>query len=174
MMLVLTERRWRQRRARRRVITAGVAAVVAISLAACGAGDDTGNEADGMASGGKDEGLQYASCLRDQGVDVPDPKPGDQAVTQIPDGVPRAKAEAAIKACQKYAPQTHTKEEHEQFQKEALELAKCYRKNGVEVDDPKNGVFIPPQGTAQDTPAFKKATEACKEFMGNRQEVGAQ
>jgi hypothetical protein len=169
-MLMLTARRNRWRSVRRMLVVSGMATAAVVSLAACGGSDGEGG--DEAADSGKDKSLQYAKCLRDQGVDVADPKPGEQ-VNQFPADLPRAKVEAAQEACKKYAPQAHTEEEMAGFQQEALELAKCFRKNGVDVDDPVNGAFIPPQGeAAQSTPTFKKAMEACKQYMkGEEQDV---
>lgn len=151
---------------------ASAMAAAVLALSACGA---TGTGEEDRASGGeKDKNLQYAQCLRDNGVDVPDPKPGERVGNSFPQGTSPQKVEAALEACKKYAPPGHTKEELEGFKKEALEITKCFRKNGVEVDDPKaDGVFVPPQGEAQNTPTFQKAMKACTD-ANKRQDVSGQ
>lgn len=52
----------------------------------------------------RDQLLKYAKCMRDNGIDMPDPKPGHALQMPAPDEGSRAKFEAAQKACQKYQP----------------------------------------------------------------------
>ncbi|MFJ7059875.1 hypothetical protein ACIQVA_19505 [Streptomyces microflavus] len=157
----------------RAMALASAIAAVTMALAACGT--TGGGAEENRASGGeKEKNLQYAQCLRDNGVDVPDPKPGEEVGMSFPEGTSPQKVEEATKACKQYAPPGHTKGELEGFKKEALEMAKCFREHGVEVDDPTaDGVFIPPQGEAQNTPTFQKAMEACTD-ASKRQNAGGQ
>jgi hypothetical protein len=50
----------------------------------------------------QDAMVKFNQCMRQNGVNVPDPKPGGGSL--IPKGTPRAKVEAATKACEKYRP----------------------------------------------------------------------
>jgi hypothetical protein len=52
----------------------------------------------------QDAMLKFAKCMRDHGVNVPDPKPGEGLKVQAPEGGDRAKAEAAQKACRELLP----------------------------------------------------------------------
>jgi len=66
-----------------------------------------------MAAGGKgpaaddpkarDQLLKFAQCMREHGIDMADPKPGQGVDLRVPKGS-RAKLEAAQKACQKFQP----------------------------------------------------------------------
>jgi len=51
----------------------------------------------------RDQMLKFAQCMRQHGVDVPDPKPGEGLTMKAHKGS-RAKDEAAQRACQKYQP----------------------------------------------------------------------
>src|SRR4051812_23958448 len=56
----------------------------------------------GSVAGDPDARLrQYAACLREHGLDVPDPQPG--AGVRLDPKVPPATTEAAVKACAQYA-----------------------------------------------------------------------
>jgi hypothetical protein len=52
----------------------------------------------------QDANLKYAQCMREHGVDVPDPKPGEGLKIQAPEGGDKAKTEAAQKACRHLLP----------------------------------------------------------------------
>jgi hypothetical protein len=51
----------------------------------------------------RDQMLKFAQCMRQHGVDVPDPQPGQGIQMRVNKGS-EAKVEAAQKACQQYAP----------------------------------------------------------------------
>lgn len=85
--------------------------------------------------------LKYAQCLRENGIDAPDPTSGGQgAAIQMDDAYL-----AAAKACEEKlgSPPPLTADEKEQLQKESqqamLKAAKCYRDNGIDVPDPAAG-----------------------------------
>src|SRR5262245_38887063 len=129
-----------------RAIAAGtLAAALGLGLAACGGSGDsngvaslssTGQTTTNSSSGSggaspkerRDAELKFAQCMRQHGVDMPDPvngrfdlrvKPGDQN-----------KAADAQRACQKYlqnvAPRM-SEEEQAKMRQAALDYAKCMR-----------------------------------------------
>jgi hypothetical protein len=92
---------------------------------------------------------QFVACLRDQGLDVPDPDPGDEngkSVLRFDDaGIDKATFNAAMEKCQQYLPQG---EENHQMTPEEIELqrafAQCMRNNGYPQfpdPDPQDGQF---------------------------------
>jgi hypothetical protein len=103
----------------------GLLLALALALAIGACGGDGGNSNDGVASLGdgkattttgpgnsgkdfKQQMLAYARCLRQHGIDMPDPKFDAQGhmAMQLPSGVgpDDPKFKAADQACQQYAP----------------------------------------------------------------------
>jgi hypothetical protein len=97
----------------------GLLLVLALALAGCGGGGNDGN--DGVASLGgadkatttspaggdfKQQALAYARCMRQHGINLPDPKPGEGINVDGGKGVnPNdPKFKAADQACQQYVP----------------------------------------------------------------------
>ena len=80
----------------------------ALTLGACGSSDDNGGS--GSSAKGQDDkafegALKYAKCMREHGIDMPDPqRVGSGGIKQTMKGKPgsRAKMDAANKDCQKY------------------------------------------------------------------------
>nr|BFE81835.1 hypothetical protein GCM10020093_044360 [Planobispora longispora] len=62
----------------------------------------TGPSASPSASA-QEDGVKYAQCMRENGIDMPDPEPGGERV-KIAGKVDKNKFDKAHKACQKYAP----------------------------------------------------------------------
>jgi hypothetical protein len=155
-------------------VVAGTAAVV---LAACGGGSDDG-------AGGSDRdrfreaALEHARCMREHGVDVPDPKPGKGGIVLVgPEqaGDP-ARAERAIKACEKHLrdlpPPKLSEEQKAEMRKGALAHARCMRAEGIDMPDPQFG----PDGSITmriegedapnpDDPKVRAAQEKCSKHM---------
>jgi hypothetical protein len=166
-------RRWRP-------YLATLVAVLALALAvaACGGGGDKG---DGVASldggkatsttspgnSGKDfkqRALAYARCLRQHGIDMPDPKfdAAGRAAMQLPAGVgpDDPKFKAADQACKQYAPSGEPERVNPQLQQQMLAYARCMREHGINIPDPKPGEGIGvdgDKGVNPDSPKFKAA-----------------
>src|ERR671914_536435 len=108
-------RRWNHMRIRSMAVV--VAVPVVFGLAACGgkAGDDgiasaVGGTAKQSASASpsqtlnpQDAALKFAQCMRQNGIDVPDPRPGQGIQLRVNRGS-EAKFRAAQEACRQYAP----------------------------------------------------------------------
>jgi hypothetical protein len=119
-----------------------------LALAACSAApgsDSAGSPSSGSSSSGASDrdawALTYAQCLRDNGIDAPDPDgSGQGAAIKMDDAY-----KAASQACEKKvgtAPPFSTDEKQKMaknLQEAALKAAKCYRDNGIDVPDPSEG-----------------------------------
>jgi hypothetical protein len=172
----------------------------ALALGACGSGND-GNGGAASASGQDkafEGALKFSQCMRDHGVDMPDPKRDSNGGIMLtgPPGGKRTKLgdpkmEAAQSACQKYMdtgggppldPAAQAK-----LQDAFVAYAGCMRGKGIDMPDPKvgsHGVEMritkgqagPGKGTsagpAPDSPAFKAADTACHHFLAGVEKMG--
>jgi hypothetical protein len=131
---------------------------------------DQGNGGGSDAPPGEDEThermLAYAQCLRDQGLDVEDPAPGEGIQLQG-DGDP-SRLDAAVDACEDLSPPPAAGvPDEDEVRENMLEYATCMRDNGVQkFADPKpgEGIDIGPEVT--DDPDFAKAEQTCRELLG--------
>ncbi|MFI5913693.1 hypothetical protein [Dactylosporangium sp. NPDC051541] len=114
---------------------------------------------------------QFAKCMREHGVDMPDPGPdGSIQFDSNAAGGDRNKAVAAASACQQYLPNGGTLQNLSPEQLEqARAFAKCMREHGVDMPDPDpitGMAAIVNSGIDFNSPTFKAATEACKSVVG--------
>jgi hypothetical protein len=164
-----------------RPLAAAVITTSALALAACGGDDPSGESPAASREQMRDAALQYARCMREHGVDMPDPKPGQAGVQlSLPKGTSEAEVDAADKACRKYLekvkPQQMSEEQQKEFRDAALAQARCMREHGIDMPDPTFG----PNGQATiklgskngsgpridpESERFKAAQEACKKLM---------
>jgi hypothetical protein len=133
----------------------------------------------------RDAFLAYARCMRENGVDMPDPKfdeGGDGSIGFSVGGGTRpdkAEYEKADKACRQHLekaisnmkPPELTPEEEEQL----LQFARCMREHGVDMPDPGAGgmIFGGPAAASGDKPDvddkdFQAAQEACADLLPGR------
>lgn len=106
--------------------------------------------------------LAYAKCMRDEGVDMPDPGPNGELTSTVT--ADQSTYSAASKTCTgklgapPAAPGTHPKTKQEVLD-EQLKIAKCFRDNGVDMPDPSEGHI---SGIPGDAPSnvIKKCTGA--------------
>jgi len=167
-------------------------AVCALALGACGGGDDGGASA-----GGRDDdkafagALKFAGCMREHGIDVPDPKrsSGGGILIQAgkagggpskdasgpgagPDADPKFRA--ANDACKKYLVQGGGKapspSEQAAMRDKFLAYARCMRSKGINMPDPKfdgPGVRMTlGRGVRPDSPVYQEADRACHGLLG--------
>jgi hypothetical protein len=97
--------------------------------------------------------LAYAKCMRAEGLDMPDPD-GRGFVTSTDQGNSE-KYLAASESCltklgEPPAAPGQEKQSEEEMLAEQLKMAKCFRDNGVEVPDPKEGEVLGVQGEVSD------------------------
>ena len=154
-----------------------VACAATVSLAACGGGEEpasSGASGDPKQSENREAMLDFARCMRENGVDMPDPQFQGGRVTQRMKGGSPDQMRAAEKACEKYRSQIKAPEmsasEKEEFKKAALANARCMREHGIDFPDP---VFDPNGGARvkidkrlnPEGAKFQAAQKACEKTM---------
>jgi hypothetical protein len=136
--------------------------------------------------------VAFARCMRAHGVDMKDPtpdangnfritigsgpkKPGGAKRTQGPD----QKTRKALQACQKLQPgglQKLSPADKQRLQDAALEYARCMRKHGIDVPDPKigdGGMVQIMGGPNTATPKAQKIQQQCQQaFRSAREDIG--
>ncbi len=125
--------------------------------------------------------LEWAKCMRENGVDVPDPEVDEngrvrvmierrRAADGVRDGTFRKAQEECGTPFGAAGPPQLSDEEREEMQETLLAFAKCMREHGVDMPDPDfsagggrfgfGGARIDPESTT-----FQKAQEACQEII---------
>jgi hypothetical protein len=164
-----------------RPVAAALLALSALALAACG--EDTPSESGSAPSEAevRQANLKFASCMRDNGVDMPDPSTeGGRTEFKVggDSGISPEKFETATNACEKYRKDIRSElseEDQQQFKEQALAHARCMREHGIDFPDP----TFDAEGGARirlhsdrggklnpENPKFKAAEEACGDLMG--------
>lgn len=149
----------------------------ALALAACGSDGSGAAAAEDPQQQAQDAALAYSRCMREHGVDVPDPQPGERGIRLMaPDGVPPERMRTADEACQKHLedikPPELSEEQQQEMREAALAHARCMREHGIDMPDPtfgENGearVRIGPgSGVDPEDPDFEKAQDACRDKL---------
>ncbi|MEU2094826.1 hypothetical protein ABZ771_06775 [Streptomyces globisporus] len=159
-------------RARGRSLAAAcaLAAALALTATAC-SGDGGGTKGGGSASDSKktkeDQALEHRKCLREQGLDIPEPKPGENGMGVTIDGgsMGKEKMEKAFKACEGKAVGGGPKEMTQAEKDKAVAYARCMRQNGFDMPDPKfdgGAMQAAPALKSKDMKKFEKANKACE------------
>lgn len=172
---------------------------LAVFVAACGSGEayegvasleDTAGQGEAtsqvettVTAGDTEEAvLALTACLREQGVDVPDPTvdaDGNVRLGLGGGGEPtwdEAEMEAAAEACAEYfeaASLGFSSEDRTQLEDQLLEYASCMRDNGYDMPDPDFATSGPGRGPGggifgsvdRDDPAFIEAQAACEGIL---------
>ncbi|MER6145036.1 hypothetical protein ABT174_34260 [Streptomyces sparsogenes] len=159
-----------------------LALTLALSLTGCGSdggGDGKVASANGAEKSGGGEsgeklspqetGVKFAQCMREHGIDMEDPEPGEGIRLTIPAGTPKGKVEKAQEACLEWDPVQNGVggKPDAKAQENVRKYAKCMREQGVEkFPDPQAEGGIRLDGSVVDDPDFEKAEKACNKFMG--------
>ncbi len=166
----------------------------ALALGACGSSDDGGGPSSTSSKQDTafDGALKFSKCMRDHGVDFPDPQrvgSGGIKITGRNINPNDPKTKAAQNACQKYMKvgggETADPAKRAKLQEAALKYARCMRQHGVDMPDPQLGkgglTFQAHSGSGKpsgssggptrlganpDSPQFKTADKACHQFLG--------
>ncbi len=157
---------------------------LALALAACGnkakspgVASLNGATSTTQGQGSQDpyqQALAFARCMRQQGIPLSDPKQDanggiTQQVGNAGTPVPKAKQDAAQKACQKYAPQGKGGGHASQAElNKALAFARCMRQHGVNMPDPKitnGGIDITMSANQNDKAKINAAQSACQKLL---------
>lgn len=121
---------------------AGAVLLFGTLMSGCGAADETPAPSSPSADSFEDYQLAFAQCMREHGIDLPDPA-GDGSM-QAPAIDDMSAFTAASEECQKKLgprPQPEggpTKSDEEQLA-DMVKVAECFREHGIEVPDPKAG-----------------------------------
>jgi hypothetical protein len=130
--------------------------------------------------------LDFTKCMRDHGVDMPDPQVNaDGGVTiQVGsagagDAPDKSKVDAAQTACRQYLDKAQggakppTPQEQQEMQQKQLDFAKCMRDHGINFPDPQfssDGKVTqslgPDSGVDPSSPAFQLASDTCSKQVG--------
>jgi hypothetical protein len=125
----------------------------------------------------EDAMLKFAQCMREHGVDMPDPTPGG-GVQVDGRGLSQDEMEAAQSACQKWMdmaePEDGGQELSEEEKQSFLDMAACMRERGYNFPDPTFDGGRVTQKTEKgdgdlpgpDDPAFKKDMDECSAEAG--------
>ncbi|PVC82835.1 hypothetical protein [Streptomyces sp. CS131] len=159
-------------RSRGRSLAAACALAAALTLTATAcSGDGGGTKDGGSASGGaqtkEDQALEHRTCLREQGLDIPEPKPGQDGMGLTIDGgsMGKEKMEKAFKACEDKAVGGGPKELSQAEKDKMVAYARCMRQNGFDMPDPKfdgGAMQAAPALKSKDMKKFEKANKACE------------
>ncbi|MEV7396418.1 hypothetical protein [Aeromicrobium sp. NPDC092404] len=135
---------------------------------ATGKGSGDGKEPDADQDDAQAQGLKFAKCMREHGVEMADPKGGRIEIQGRPGQ--NKTMERAQEACQKFLPQI-SGADRKAASEDALKFSQCMREKGVEeFPDPKGGMMRMTEDIAKD-PDFETAQEACQKFMGGPKDV---
>ena len=127
--------------------------IALLALTACGSGSDDGG---GVASISGDSGsdsnssddkeqdaLDWARCMRDEGVDIPDPETDENGNARLGgievgpgSDITPEEFEAAQKKCGEPPGMELSQEDESAMQDAALEFAQCMRDKGYDMPDP--------------------------------------
>ena len=143
-----------------------------------GAASEGGDQSDGQRAKEPDKAmLDFARCMREHGIDMPDPQPGKGGVMrfeappgggELPD---ESKFMEADKACRHLmgdaGPQKLSPKDQKEVQDAMLAFARCMREHGIDMPDPQpgGGMVMDAQGrNAPDprSPEFQSAEKDCR------------
>jgi hypothetical protein len=156
-----------------------VVPVLALGLTACGGGGkDPVAKAAASKSSDLDAMRKFTQCMRQNGVDMPDPTDDGGRIVMRASKMPGADSEAKMKAadakCRHFQPNggKPIKPKPEELAKMRA-MAKCMREHGVDMPDPDpDGSLTIKKGKGStfdlDSPTFKAADKACRQYAPGR------
>jgi hypothetical protein len=156
-------------------------AAVVLAVSACASGSDAATNPD--AAAGPDAAadsteaadvalLEFAQCMRDEGIDMPDPGPEGLASlrAEIDEGSPAFSA--ALDACAEllegYYQEAHGADHDDEERREELQLERvqCMRDEGIDMPDPGPGQHGF-EGLDPNDPVVRAALEECFGDVGH-------
>jgi hypothetical protein len=163
-----------------RPLAVALLALSALGLAACGEdAPSAAGTAEAKAKARQAE-LKFASCMREEGIDMPDPGADGRQDIKIggDSGISPEDFERASKACEKYRKDIRREvsaEDQQKFKENALAHSRCMRDHGIDFPDPtfdaEGGASVrmsAGRGDKKDPendPKFKAAEEACGHLL---------
>jgi hypothetical protein len=164
---------------RRGLAAAAIVLLLGTGAAACGGEDkpaandstsaDAGTDASTSQDTGADDGpsddagVKWAACMRENGIDVADPAPGENP--ELPQGIAQSLLEKAEKECGELPGSQQAGSgglaDDPKLEELALANQKCLRENGYEVPSNDNDEPMKP-ALPGENPVFDRANAACK------------
>jgi hypothetical protein len=176
--LAMAETRWKRAVALHRLLTgpdteendvmrripAGLLAALALVVTGCGSGGDGGGTPSSPSASPDELGVKFAQCMREHGVDIPDPRPGEGIQLRVGPGISRETVNAALEACREFNPQGNgAAGGNPQNAENIRKFAQCMRDNGVEsFPDPSDQGGVVVDGSVAQDPDFDAAREKCQ------------
>jgi hypothetical protein len=161
-----------------RPVAAALLALSALALAACGEESPSAAGTSDAKEEARQAELKFASCMREQGIDMPDPAADGERQLRIggDSGISPEDFERASEACEKYREDIRpelTEEEQQELKESALAHARCMREQGIDFPDPtfdaEGGATIRMQAGKgklhPEDPEFQAAEEKCGHLM---------
>jgi hypothetical protein len=164
-----------------RTLVAALVATASLVVAGCGSDNETpaspSSAKRGIDAASKKAMLQFAQCMRDHGVDMPDPtftEGGARMMMREDKNADPAKQRDAERACQKYQDQVKpppmSEEQEKKMKAAALKNAQCMRDHGIDFPDPQFGeggrmqqkIGGPGSGIDPKSQKFQDAMKACQ------------
>ncbi|HYU86009.1 MAG TPA: hypothetical protein VEK80_14510 [Kribbellaceae bacterium] len=150
---------------------AAAALTLVLVMAGCSGGGTDDDNGAGSTSGDSspaagDMAVKFAQCMREHGVQVADPQPGQPLQIQgNPDDA--SKIKAAQEACKEYAPQGegNGQQSGDDLDRQA-KLVECLRGKGVDVEDPQPGQPLRIRGQRQNEAKTNQAMQECQAEVG--------
>jgi hypothetical protein len=157
----------------KRNIAVAALALVSVALPACGGAGDSGGKNDEAKF--QEAALKHAKCMRDNGIDFPDPKfeNGGASVNSVREGDNPETMRRAEEKCKHFiddvAPKQISEKERQELADQMLAHARCMRAQGIDFPDPKidskGRVTMEMRGRAGEKPDFarmQRAEEKCR------------
>jgi hypothetical protein len=153
------------------------ALIAGLALVGCGAGEGATATSEDREQQAEDAMLAYTKCMREHGVDVPDPEPGERGLRMVaPEGVSPEEMREAEDACRTHLeaiePPDLSDEQRQELEQAALAHARCMREHGIDLPDPTFGEdgrmtqrLDRASGIDPNDPEFREAEEACRDEL---------
>lgn len=170
----------------RSTLTWTAAATVSLALAACGG--SSGGRPAAAEDAAFDGAVKFARCMRDNGVDMPDPQraSGSSSSGAVRIGGPGfrpgdPKTRKAEEACREHlrfggARDELSPEDQAKARDAFLAYARCMRKEGIDLPDPKPGqpgLMLRAGGPIDpESPRFRAADEVCRPALAQLRPPG--
>ncbi|WP_169946922.1 hypothetical protein [Microbispora sp. H11081] len=162
----------------------GLVSALALTLAACGAAPDGEGiaSAAGAAAGAtatpsprgpadrQEAQLKFAQCMREHGVDMPDPGP-DGRVRIIGEKGGEATMSKAMRACEHFMKDAVADKpggDDPEARDRMVKFAQCMREHGIDMPDPAPGQGLRIKIKPGQEKAMDEAQKACEEFAPGR------
>ncbi|WP_289009422.1 hypothetical protein [uncultured Thermomonospora sp.] len=162
-------------RPHRRGAALAIIPLLILGLAGCGSGGAGASGTGRPAADDEERMLKFAQCMRENGVDMPDPEDGKVRITnrKSKDGSEtngKEEVDAAMKKCRQYMPNGGKPPKlSPEDQEKMRNYAECMREHGIDMEDPgpdgKINIRMKKGGKEDD---LKKAEEACRNHMPAR------